>query len=87
MSISTTGGLVIGMTKPLMPLFPVSGDDPAVIGFYLGNIGEKFVTARAPSPAREAHALPGKSALAGTLFNMRGIMKFIAHRIAGYVRA
>src|SRR6267143_282436 len=36
-SISTTGGCVIGITKPLLPLFPVSGDDPALISFYFGD--------------------------------------------------
>jgi len=39
-SISTTGGSVIGMTKPLMPLFPLPGDDPALISSYLGNDNE-----------------------------------------------
>src|SRR5207248_11660965 len=35
-STSTTGGCVIGITKPLTRLFPVSGDDPAFISFYFG---------------------------------------------------
>ena len=34
----------------------------------------------------QAHALPGKNALASTLFNVRGIMKLIGHRNADYVR-
>ena len=39
-SISTTGGSVIGITKPLTPLFPVSGDDPAFISFYFSDNDE-----------------------------------------------
>lgn len=36
-SISTTGGSLIGMTNPLTLLFPVSGDDPALIVFYFSD--------------------------------------------------
>src|SRR4051812_43571095 len=36
-SISTTGGSVIGMTNPLTLLFPIPGDDPALILFYFRN--------------------------------------------------
>src|SRR5438874_1288957 len=39
-STSTTGGCVIGITKPLTRLFPVSGDDPAFISFYFGYDNE-----------------------------------------------
>jgi hypothetical protein len=35
----------------------------------------------------EHRLLHGEAALASTLFNVRGIMKFISHRIADYVRA
>jgi hypothetical protein len=30
----------MGITKPLRPLFPISGDDPALISFYFGNDDE-----------------------------------------------
>src|SRR5207253_3735770 len=106
-SISTTGGCVIGITKPLR-FFPVSGDDPAVIGFYLCN-SNKDSTFKRPKEQPDESAvvaaprrslknrsglidsehclLHGEAALASTLFNVRGIMEFIAHRIADYVRA
>lgn len=31
---------MIGITKPLRPLFPISGDDPALISFYFGDDDE-----------------------------------------------
>jgi hypothetical protein len=46
-SISITGGSVIGITKPLSPLFPIPGDDPALISFYFGNFNEDSTLKRA----------------------------------------
>src|SRR2546423_2085867 len=36
-SISTTGGSVIGITNPLTLLFPITGDDPAFMLSYFCN--------------------------------------------------
>ena len=62
-SISTTGGSVIGITKPLTPLFPVSGDDPAFISFYFGDNDEDSTLKRAKEqPDQPAMiAIPGWS--------------------------
>ena len=45
-----------GITKPLRSLFPVSGDDPALIGFYFGNNNED-------STFKRAKELPDESAV------------------------
>jgi hypothetical protein len=53
-SISTMGGCVIGITKPLDPLFPVSGDDPAFIAFNLGDYDKNFTFKRAGEQPNES---------------------------------
>src|SRR5712691_6049675 len=53
-SISTTGGSVVGITKPLMPLFPVPGDDPAFIAFDFGDYDENLTFKRAGEQPNES---------------------------------
>jgi hypothetical protein len=45
-SISTIGGRVIGMIKLLTLLFPISGDDPALIAFNLCDCDQNFTSKR-----------------------------------------
>jgi hypothetical protein len=52
-SISTIGGCVIGMIKLLTLLFPISGDDPALIAFNLCDCDQNFTSKRAREQPNE----------------------------------
>ena len=49
---------MIGITKPLRSLFPVSGDDPALIGFYLGNDSKDSTFKRSKEQPDESAVVP-----------------------------